>query len=187
MEIVTYVLDGALEHKDSLGTGSIIRPGDVQRMTAGTGITYSEFNGSKTDSVHFLQIWILPDRTNLEPGYEQKSFPPADRSGKLCLVGSRKGREGSIVIHQDIDMYSTSLQPGQAVNYPLISDRVAWVQVASGAIKLNGQPLVAGDGAAIEEELQVTLEATMANSEVLIFDMARMRERSILLGKSQHP
>ena len=173
MEIVTYVLDGALEHKDSLGTGSIIRPGDVQRMTAGTGITHSEFNGSKTDSVHFLQIWILPDRTNLEPGYEQKNFPQEDRSGKLCLVGSRSGREGSIVIHQDIDMYSTLLQSGEAVNYSLISDRVAWVQVASGAIKLNGQPLVAGDGAAIEEELQVTLEATMVNSEVLIFDMAR--------------
>ena len=174
MEIVTYVLDGALEHKDSLGTGSIIRPGDVQRMTAGTGITHSEFNSSKTDSVHFLQIWILPDRTNLEPGYEQKSFPQSDRSGKLCLVGSCNGREGSIVIHQDIDMYSTLLQSGEAVNYLLIPDRVAWVQVASGAIRLNGQLLVAGDGAAIEEESRLMLEATMANSQALIFDMARM-------------
>jgi quercetin 2,3-dioxygenase len=175
MEIVTYVLDGALEHKDSLGTGSIIRPGDVQRMTAGTGITHSEFNASKTDPVHFLQIWILPDRTNLEPGYEQKRFASTDRLGRLCLVGSREGRDGSIVIHQDIDLYATSLQSGEAVNHALQDDRVAWVQVASGSVQLNGQILVAGDGAAIDEESKVTLEALSDDSEVLLFDMAKVR------------
>ena len=175
MEIVTYVLDGALEHKDSLGTSSIIRPGDVQRMTAGTGITHSEFNSSKTDPVHLLQIWILPDRTNLEPGYEQKNFPQPDRSGKLCLVGSRDGREGSIVIHQNIDFYSTSIQFGERVSHPLAPDRMIWVQVASGTVQLNGEVLVAGDGAAIEQESLITLEATTNDSEVLLFDMAKNR------------
>ena len=173
MEIITYVLDGALEHKDSLGTGSIIRPGDVQRMTAGTGITHSEFNASSNDPVHFLQIWILPDRLNLEPGYEQKSFPTTDRSNKLCLVGSQNGRSGSIVIHQDIDLYVASLQSGETISHTLSADRVAWVQVARGSVELNGQTLVAGDGAAIDQESQLTIEATTHNSEVLLFDMAK--------------
>ncbi len=173
MEIVTYVLDGALEHKDSLGTSSIIRPGDVQRMTAGTGITHSEFNSSQTDSVHLLQIWILPDRTNLQPSYEQNNFPQSDRSGKLCLVGSRDGRDGSIVIHQNIDFYSTSLQLGNSVGHRLADDRVSWVQVTRGAVQLNGQALVAGDGAAIEQESMIVLEASSNDSEVLLFDMAK--------------
>lgn len=172
MEIISYVLQGALEHKDSLGTGSVIRPGDVQRMSAGTGIMHSEFNASKTDPVHFLQIWILPERKGIEPGYEQKTFPEAEKRGKLQLVGSRAGREGSITIHQDVDLYATLLQNGETVTHALAEGRVAWVQVVRGAVQLNGQSLTAGDGAAIDQESHLTLQGAASEAEVLLFDMA---------------
>lgn len=172
MEIISYVLDGALEHKDSIGNGSIIRPGDVQRMTAGTGILHSEFNGSQEEPVHFLQIWILPETTGLEPGYEQIHVPPQEQQGQLQLLGSRDGRGGSVTIHQDVDLYVTSLSTGEAVHYPLHPQRRAWVQVARGAITLNGQALTAGDGAAIEAETQLHLTGASDSAEVLLFDLA---------------
>jgi redox-sensitive bicupin YhaK (pirin superfamily) len=172
MEIVTYVLEGALEHKDSLGTGSIIYPGDVQRMSAGTGIQHSEYNPSATEPVHLLQIWILPEAQDIEPSYEQKTFSPAEKQGKLRLVGSRDGREGSVVIHQDIDLYAAVLGDGDAVSHELIPGRVAWLQVARGAVQLNDQTLTAGDGAAIEAESAITLTSIAPDSEVLLFDLA---------------
>src|SRR4029077_20291231 len=130
MEIISYVLEGALAHKDSLGTGSVIRPGEVQRMSAGTGVTHSEFNSSQTELVHFLQIWILPERTGLPPGYEQRAFPTAEKQGKFRLVASRDGRAGSVTIHQAVDLYVSVLTPGEAVTHQLTSGRYAWVQVA---------------------------------------------------------
>ncbi|MBE9180911.1 pirin family protein [Oculatella sp. LEGE 06141] len=172
MEIISYVLEGALEHKDSIGTGSVIRPGDVQRMSAGTGIQHSEFNASKTEPVHFLQIWILPDTKGIEPGYEQKTFSEEEKHGKLRLVGSRDGRDGSITIHQDLALYATTLQPGEEVTHSLADARVAWLQVARGAVQLNDKPLTAGDGAAISQETLITLRGASNNAEVLLFDMA---------------
>lgn len=172
MEIISYVLEGALEHKDSIGTGSTIRPGDVQRMSAGTGIRHSEFNASPTDPVHFLQIWILPERKGLAPGYEQKSFSQADKRNTLRLIGSRDGRDGSVTIHQDVDLYATALEAGETVTHTLRRERVAWVQVARGAIELNGNHLEAGDGAAIESVSDLAITGT-ASSEVLLFDMTR--------------
>ncbi len=172
MEIVSYVLEGALEHKDSLGNGSVIRPGDVQRMSAGTGIMHSEFNASKTESVHFLQIWILPEQKGIEPGYEQKNFTDAEKRGKLRLVGSRDGRDGSITIHQDVNLYAALLSEGDEVSQALASGRVAWLQVARGAVQLNGQTLTAGDGAAISNESNITLRGMAEDAEVLLFDMA---------------
>ncbi len=171
MEIITYVLQGALEHKDSLGTGSTIRPGDVQRMSAGTGIRHSEFNASSAEPVHFLQIWILPDRTEIEPSYEQKTFAEAEKRGTLRLVGSRDGRDGSITIHQNVDLYATVLEAGEAVSHALAAGRVAWLQVARGDVQLNGQALTAGDGAAIAQESLLQFQA-IAPAEVLLFDMA---------------
>jgi len=172
MEIVSYVLEGALEHKDSLGTGSVIRPGDVQRMSAGTGIRHSEFNASKTQPVHFLQIWILPERNGLEPGYEQKAFSPAEKRGKLRLVGSRDGRDGSVTIHRDVDFYATLLGEDEAVSHALKPGRTAWVQVAQGTVKLNGEQLYPGDGVAIEEAGEIALAGTSPDAEILLFDMA---------------
>jgi redox-sensitive bicupin YhaK (pirin superfamily) len=175
MEIVSYVLDGALEHKDSIGTGSVIRPGDVQRMSAGSGIRHSEFNASKTDPVHFLQIWIIPEKKGLKPGYEQKSFGAGDKRGKLRLVGSRDGRDGSVTIHQDVDLYATVLAGGDAVTHELKRGRKAWVQVARGAVSLNGLDLREGDGVAVEEPGALKLEPNvLANdgAEVLLFDLA---------------
>lgn len=172
MEIISYVLEGALEHKDSLGTGSIIRPGDVQRMSAGTGIRHSEFNASKTEPVHFLQIWILPEQQGIEPGYEQKSFTAEEKRSQWRLVGSRQGREGSITIHQDVDLYTTLLQAGEVVNHSLRTGRVAWLQVARGAVKVNDRLLSAGDGAAISQEQHLTLEGIANDADVLLFDMA---------------
>lgn len=172
MEIISYVLEGALEHKDSLGTGSVIRPGDVQRMSAGTGITHSEYNASKTEPVHFLQIWILPDTKGIEPGYEQKTFTDGEKRGQLRLVGSRDGRDGSITIHQDVDFYATSLQEGEEVSHSFVTGRVVWLQVAHGAVQLDDQPLTAGDGAAISNESLITLRGAANASEVLLFDMA---------------
>ncbi|MEP0911588.1 pirin family protein [Leptolyngbya sp. GB1-A1] len=172
MEIISYVLEGALEHKDSIGTGSVIRPGDVQRMSAGTGILHSEYNASKTEPVHFLQIWILPERKSIAPGYEQKTFTTAEKQGQLRLVGSQDGRNGSITIHQDVDLYAATLHEGDEVNHQFENGRVAWLQVARGTVELNGQQLAAGDGAAIADEPLITLRGTTPNAEVLMFDMA---------------
>jgi quercetin 2,3-dioxygenase len=170
MEIISYVLEGALEHKDSLGTGSVIRPGEVQRMSAGTGVTHSEFNSSQTEIVHFLQIWILPEWTGLPPSYEQRAFPAAEKQGKLRLVASRDGREGSVTIHQEVNLYVSVLAPGEAVTHRFTPGRYAWVQVARGAIMLNGTALSTGDGAAVSEETQLTMTAT-DQAEVLLFDL----------------
>ena len=170
MEIVSYVMEGALEHKDSLGTGSIIRPGDVQRMSAGTGVTHSEFNPSRVEPVHFLQIWILPEHVGLPPSYEQRAFPAAEKQGTLRLVASRDGREGSVTIHQAVDLYTSVLAPGETVTHHLTPGRYAWVQVARGALTLNDTALSAGDGAAVSEEALLTLTAT-DQAEVLVFDL----------------
>lgn len=171
MEIISYVLDGALEHKDNIGNGSVIRPGDVQRMSAGTGIMHSEYNSSSTDPVHFLQIWLLPEQKGIEPGYEQKTFTPEEKHGTLRLVGSRDGRDGSVTIHQDVNLYATSLHEGETVNHQLADGRVAWVQVARGSVQLNDQSLTAGDGAAIAQLEQIALQGTSNDAEVLLFDM----------------
>jgi quercetin 2,3-dioxygenase len=171
MEILTYVLEGALEHRDSLGTSSVIRPGDVQRMSAGTGIVHSEGNASATESVHLLQIWLLPERAGLRPGYEQKQFPEADRRGRLRLVAARDGRDGAITVHQDVELYAGLLDAGQAVSHPLRPGRQAWLQVARGSVALNGHSLAAGDGAAATDETELTIQATEP-AEVLLFDLA---------------
>lgn len=170
MEIITYVLKGALEHKDSLGTGSIITPGEVQRMSAGVGITHSEFNHSQTEPVHFLQIWLLPETNGLPASYEQRAFEHAQNPGKLHLVAARNGREGAVTVHQDVDLYATVLEPNQKVFHTLQPQRQAWVQVARGEVIVNGLPLIQGDGAAISEE-NIVVEATKG-SEFLLFDLA---------------
>lgn len=172
MEIVTYVLSGALEHKDSIGNGSIIRPGDVQRMSAGTGIRHSEFNASDRDSVHLLQIWLLPAENGIDPGYEQIYIEPDQKRGQLRLIGSPDGRDGSVTIHQDVSLYASLLAHGDRVEHTLAAGRVAWVQVAQGAITLNGHTLTAGDGAAIEAETQLAFSSTAEDTELLLFDMA---------------
>ncbi|MBD3884171.1 pirin family protein [Phormidium tenue FACHB-886] len=172
MEIISYVLEGALQHKDNIGNGSVIRPGDVQRMSAGTGIMHSEFNASTSDPVHFLQIWILPEQQGIEPGYEQKTFSEAEKRNTLRLVGSRDGRDGSVTIHQDVDLYAASLQDGTELSHTLAAGRVAWLQVARGAVLLNDQLLSAGDGAAISNEDLLTLQGASSEAEVLLFDMA---------------
>ena len=171
MEIFSYVLDGALAHQDSLGTGSTVRAGGVQKMSAGTGILHSEFNPSKSEPTRFLQIWILPDRSGHEPSYEDKSFEDDAKRGKLALVGSRDGRDGSITFHQDVAIYASSLAPGQTVSHPLASGRGAWVQVARGRIDVNGSRLGEGDGAAIEGEPAVTIRG-LEDAEILLFDLA---------------
>ncbi len=171
MEVVTYLLEGALEHKDSLGNGSVIRRGDVQRMTAGTGIRHSEFNASATEPVHLLQIWILPERGGLTPGYEQKTFAEADKSGQLRLIVSRDGRDGSITVHRDADVFASLLGDGDRLVHGLKPGRAAWVQIASGAVMLNGEPLRAGDGASIDGG-EIELAGTASRSELLLFDMA---------------
>jgi redox-sensitive bicupin YhaK (pirin superfamily) len=171
MEIISYVLEGALEHKDSMGNGSVIRPGDVQRMSAGTGVRHSEFNASDKDLVHFLQIWILPEKNGLEPGYEQKTFSIDEKRGQLRLVGSRDGRNGSITIHRDVDMYASLLAEGETVSHALKDGRSGWVQIASGSARLNGEQLYPGDGVAIEGPSPLELTAT-SEAEILLFDMA---------------
>ena len=170
MEIVSYVLEGGLAHKDSLGTGSVIRPGDVQRMSAGTGVRHSEFNESRTAPVHFLQIWIIPDRRGHAPGYEQKTFPEAERHGRLRLVASRDGRDGSVSLHQDVSLWAGTLDEGQKAEIALASGRHAWVHVARGAATVNGRRLGEGDGAALSDERAVSL--TGHGGEVLVFDLA---------------
>jgi hypothetical protein len=171
MEIVSYVLAGALEHKDSLGTGAVIRPGEVQRMTAGTGITHSEFNPSKTEPVHFLQIWILPERKGLAPGYEQRAYPPAQRRGRLRLVAARDGRDGSVTVHQDASLYAALLAPGQPVEHRFADGRQGWIQVARGAVEADGVRLAAGDGAAIAEQPSISIRG-VEDAEILLFDLA---------------
>ena len=170
MEIVTYVLEGAVAHRDSMGTGSVIRPGEVQRMTAGTGVTHSEFNAEKNQRLHLLQIWILPERQGLPPSYEQRAFPEAERRGKLRVVASRDGRDGSVLIHQDAALYSALLDKGTRVEYALPKDRYAWLQVARGAVNLNGQRLALGDGAAIENKSSLKIEGEEP-AEILLFDL----------------
>ena len=166
MEILTFVLEGALEHKDSLGTGSVIRPGDVQRMTAGSGISHSEFNPSRSEPVHFLQVWILPGRPGLAPSYEQRSFPAAG----VRLVASEDGRDGSITVHQDTAVYRAVLGPGEEVAHPIAPDRYAWIQMARGTGLVNGTRLAAGDGAAVSEERSVALRG-VESLEALVFDL----------------
>src|SRR6267142_1746079 len=171
MEIVTYVLEGALEHKDSMGNGSVIKPGDVQYMSAGTGVAHSEFNASKTEPVHLYQIWMLPEKQGLRPTYDQKNFSEADKRGKLRLVASPDGRDGSVKIRQDNELYATVLGAAETVKHPLKPKRYAYVQVARGSIKLNGAELREGDGAAISDEKAVELTG-VKDAEVLLFDLA---------------
>jgi quercetin 2,3-dioxygenase len=171
MEIISYVLEGALEHKDSIGTGSVIRPGDVQRMTAGTGVRHSEYNASKTEPVHFLQIWIIPDTVGLEPGYEQKSFPVEERTNRLRLVASRDGREGSLTVHQDVNLFAAVLTPDAKARLSLPKDRHVWVQVVRGDATANGQELAEGDGAAIFDQQEIEF-ASAGGGEILVFDLA---------------
>jgi quercetin 2,3-dioxygenase len=171
MEIITYVLEGALEHRDSTGNGSVIRPGDVQRMSAGTGVRHSEFNPSDTEPTHFLQIWIQPEREGLPPSYEQRTFPDADRRGTLRLVASRDGQDGSVTVHQDVRLYAGTLEAGQEYTYRLGDDRHAWVQVIRGEVLLNETALTAGDGTAVSKETMLHLRAS-ETAELLLFDLA---------------
>ncbi|WP_299404228.1 pirin family protein [Acaryochloris sp. IP29b_bin.148] len=173
MEIISYVLEGALEHQDSLGNSSIIRPGDVQRMTAGTGIQHSEYNPSASEPVHFLQIWIVPETNELAPGYEQIHSPIAARHNRLQLMGSRTGRDGSMTIHQDVNLYASTLSQHRSIAYALPPQRVAWLQVAKGAIQLNGTyNLTAGDAAAITELQRFEVQGQSEASDILLFDIA---------------
>ena len=174
MEILSYVLEGTLRHDDSMGNGSVIRRGDVQRMSAGTGVVHSEANPSKDEPVRFLQIWIEPERRGLPPGYEQKRFDEAERTGALRLVASRDGREGSVTVHQDLSLHTGLFGPGQRAELPLAPGRRAWVQVARGAVRVNGVALGEGDGAAVEQEPALTVEGAEGSqeSEVLVFDLA---------------
>jgi hypothetical protein len=178
MEILSYVLEGSLRHDDSMGNGSVIRPGEVQRMTAGTGVVHSEANPSASERVHFLQIWIEPETRGLAPGYEQKRFDEAERKGALRLVASRDGREGSVTVHQDVSLYSGVFAPGQRAELALGAGRRAWVQVARGGATVNGVALGEGDGAALVEESRVTVEGPAEGkeggpeAEVLVFDLS---------------
>ncbi len=171
MEIISYVLEGTLAHKDSVGTSSLIRAGEVQRMSAGTGIRHSEYNPSKTSQVHFLQIWILPDRRGLEPSYEQRAFMRGEKHGRWRLVAAKDGRDDALTVHQDVELYITLLDPGEKLNYRLQTDRHAWVQVTRGEVVLNGTRLMQGDGAAVSQE-EILETSTMTQAEVLLFDLA---------------
>ena len=171
MEIITYVLEGAVAHQDSTGTSTMIRPGDVQRMSAGTGISHSEYNASQNEPVHFLQIWIVPDETGLVPGYEQKAFPLHKRQGTGTLVASKDGRDGSITVHQNVDVWAARLSPEEQAVFPLKPNRGAWIQMARGAGMLNGTLLRAGDGAAASQEELLEIKA-IEQAEFLMFDMA---------------
>lgn len=171
MEIVTYVLEGALEHKDSIGTGSLIRRGDLQRMSAGTGILHSEFNPSKEEAVHLLQIWLLPERRGLPPGYEQRNFSEAEKTGRLRLIASRDGDDGSVTVHQDVRLFASLLATGETVTHPIPPGRHAWLQLAKGAVNVNGVTMREGDGAAVTDEESLEVAATEP-SELLLFDLA---------------
>ena len=170
MEIISYVLEGSLKHEDSMGTGSVIKPGEVQRMSAGTGVLHSEFNGSNAEPVHFLQIWILPEQTGIAPGYEQKEFPAAERSGKWRLVGSPTGEDGSVTIHQDVKLFATLLSEGESVDYDFAAGRKGWIHVCSGNLEVNDTDAGEGDGFAIEGPESIKLTGS-SDSEVLLFDM----------------
>jgi redox-sensitive bicupin YhaK (pirin superfamily) len=170
MEIITYILEGALEHKDSMGNGSVIRPGDVQRMSAGSGVRHSEFNASSAELVHFLQIWIEPNVSGIAPGYEEKHFKAADKRGRLRLVASSDGREGSVTIHQDAAVYAALLNGDERVTHALAPGRKAYAHVARGSVTVNGARLTAGDAAKISGEAAV-LMTDGANAEILLFDL----------------
>lgn len=171
MEIITYILAGALEHRDSMGNGSVIRPGDVQRMTAGTGVSHSEYNPSNSEPVHLLQIWILPKARRLPPGYEQKPFSEDERRGRFRLIASEDGREGSVTIHQDAGVYATVLDAGQKLEHVLQPNRYAWLQIARGTVNLNDVNVKQGDGAAIDNETTLRIGAH-DQAELLLFDLA---------------
>ena len=171
MEIITYVLEGALAHKDSTGTSSVIRVGDVQRMSAGTGISHSEYNASQTEPVHFLQIWIIPDETGLPPGYEQRAFSLEKNRGRWTLVASKQGRDESVTVHQDVDVWAARFSPGEQSSFPLKPSRSIWTQVARGTVTLNGVTLNAGDGAAVSQEEILEFKA-VEDAEMLLFDLA---------------
>ena len=171
MEIVSYVLEGGLQHRDSLGTGSVIRPGDVQRMSAGTGVTHSEFNASKSEPVHFLQIWLQPSQPGLAPGYEQKTFSDAEKQGRLCLVASPQPREGSLTIHSDAHLYAGRFAAGERAEHTLAPGRHAWVQVVRGSVRVNGTEAQTGDGIALSQEDRVQIEG-LRDAEILLFDLA---------------
>lgn len=177
MEIVTYVLEGALAHRDSLGTGSTIERGDVQRMSAGTGIEHSEFNASNSAPVHLLQIWILPETRGLEPSYEQRRFSDADKRGRLRLLASRSGRDASITIHCDVDLYAALLGEGEAIRHEVERGRKLWVQVAAGAVSIEGRRFESGDGAGIADVDGIDIASVAEGAEILLFDMAA-EERS---------
>ena len=170
MEIVSYVLEGALRHEDSLGTGSVIRPGDVQRMSAGRGVMHSELNASKSEAVHFLQIWLLPKETGLAPSYEQRAFSDDEKRGKLRVVASPDGRDGSVTIHADAIVYAGIFGAGDSAELPLARGRGAWIQVARGAVRVSGEELRAGDGASLEDAPAVRIEG-VDDGEVLVFDL----------------
>ena len=169
MEIITTVLSGALKHQDSMGNGSLIRPGEVQRMSAGTGVTHSEFNASETEPVHLLQIWILPEKTGIAPGYEQKMFSEKEKRGKLCLIASQNGREGSVTIHQDASVYAALLKPREKIEWQPQKGRSAWIQIVRGEMDVNGTELNAGDGAASEQS-PLSFSAK-TDCEFLLFDL----------------
>lgn len=171
MEIVTYILEGALEHKDSMGNGEILRAGELQRMSAGTGITHSEFNPSPTERVHLYQIWLLPERNGIEPSYEQRGFPEEDRRGRLQLVAAPDGAGGALRIHQDARLYLATIASGDELNHPVVADRHAWVQVLQGSAVIGGEELGDGDGAAISDERHVSIGAT-TGAEIMLFDLA---------------
>jgi redox-sensitive bicupin YhaK (pirin superfamily) len=171
MEILSYVVEGALEHRDSAGGSGVLRPNELQRMSAGTGVSHSEFNASETEPVHFLQIWILPEREGLKPGYEQRAFPEQERRGRLRLIASREGSDGSLTIHQDVKVYDALLARGDELSHQLAGDRHAWLQVIKGAVNVNGATLRAGDGAAASEEASLTVSAG-GDAEVMLFDLA---------------
>lgn len=176
MEILTYVISGALEHKDSTGTGSVIQPGDVQIMSAGTGIEHSEFNPSASEQVHLLQIWIHPARNGLKPRYQEKKFSVAQKSNHLCLIASRDEREGSVLIHQDVDIYASVLATKQTLEFSLRQERGAWMQVISGDLQVNGEKLGVGDGLQVEEANSLSILAA-TTSEFLLFDLGRYSAR----------
>lgn len=171
MEIISYVLAGQLQHKDNMGNGTIIRPGDVQRMSAGTGVQHSEFNPSPDEPVQFLQIWIEPERLGIQPGYEQKAFAQEDKRGRLRLVASRDGRDGSLTVHQDADLYTSLLSPGEQVVHRLAAGRIAYLHLVRGAVGVNGTELMTGDAARIESEHELVITAS-ESCELLLFDMA---------------
>jgi quercetin 2,3-dioxygenase len=171
MEIISYVVEGALEHQDSMGNGSVMRPGDVQRMSAGTGVTHSEFNGSKSDPVHLLQIWLVPAERGIEPSYEQKHFSEQEKHGRLRLVASPEGEDGSVTIHTDARLYAGAFASGERAQQELGPGRHAWVQVVRGRVNVNGEALSAGDGAALSDVGVVGLEG-VDDAEVLLFDLA---------------